>query len=143
MHKVEGGCHCGNIRVELDLSRAPGTYSPRACDCDFCRKHGASYLSDPDGSARIRVKGAQCLGKYRQGSGIADFLFCKGCGVLVGATYEIGGRMFAAINSRVIEGDTAFGEVKSASPKTLAPAEKVNRWKAIWFPNVALVAEDA
>lgn len=143
MYKVKGGCHCGNIRLDLDLSRASETYSPRACDCDFCRKHGASYISDPDGSVHIRVKGTQCLGKYRQGSGIADFLLCKRCGVVVGAIYEIDGQVFAAINSQVIEGGTTFGEVKSASPKTLTPTEKVNRWKANWFPNVTLITDDA
>src|ERR1700692_2772561 len=32
MHMVSGGCHCGNILVDLELASAPGAYSPRACD---------------------------------------------------------------------------------------------------------------
>src|SRR5450756_2542718 len=50
MNKVSGGCHCGNITVDLELTAEPETYHPRVCDCDFCRKHGAASLSDTKGS---------------------------------------------------------------------------------------------
>ena len=143
MYKVRGGCHCGNILVDLELSRAPGTYNPRVCDCDFCRKHGASYLSDPDGSLHIHVKDAHFLGKYRQGSGIADCLLCSNCGVLVGVAYQNDGQLFAAVNSQVVEEGTSFGEKKVVSPKTLTAREKTERWKGIWFPNVTLIFNNA
>ena len=35
-----GGCHCGNIKVGLDLSRAPDQMPLRSCSCSFCRAHG-------------------------------------------------------------------------------------------------------
>lgn len=56
----------------MELPHASCAYHPRACDCDFCRKHGAAYISDPQGAVRIQVKDAQQLGRYRQGSGIAE-----------------------------------------------------------------------
>src|SRR5690242_281873 len=98
MTRLTGGCHCGNIRLEIDLIRTPGAYSPRACDCDFCRKHGASYVSDPDGSLTVRVQEEGRLVRYRQGSGTAVCLVCANCGVVVGVVYDEAGKTFGAIN---------------------------------------------
>ena len=138
MHKLKGSCHCGNVRVELALTRAPNEYHPRACDCDFCRKHGASYVSDPGGSLVVRVNDEQSLQRYRQGSNTADMLICGNCGVLVGGAYQAEGRMFAAINTRIIDGGTAFAESKPVSPKTLSAGEKTARWKELWFADVEI-----
>ncbi|HJV24337.1 MAG TPA: aldehyde-activating protein [Aromatoleum sp.] len=136
-HSLKGGCHCGGLRIELDLPRPPGSYAPRACDCDFCRKHGAAYLSDPGGRLRIHAR-AEALGRYRQGSGRAEFLYCKDCAVLVGVAYEEDGQMYATVNSRVVEGDAPFAEARSVSPQTLSADQKVARWKEVWFSDVEL-----
>lgn len=143
MHRLEGGCHCGNIRVAVEIQKEPTDYCPRECDCEFCRKHGASYISDPLGSLRIAVEKSQFLGRYRQGSGIADCLFCARCGVLVGVTYQENGHLYGTVNSAALVSDGGFGETKSVSPKLLAASEKVGRWKELWFSNVTLVANDA
>lgn len=142
MYQVSGGCHCGNIRVDLQLTGEPGTYHPRACDCDFCRKHAAAYVSDPQGSLGIRIQDARDLRNYRQGSGVAQCVFCAKCGVLIGALYRSNGRIWGAINARIIEGPTTFGSELSVSPKTLSAEEKEKRWQDIWFQNVAIAAAD-
>ncbi|MES2770796.1 MAG: aldehyde-activating protein [Pseudomonadota bacterium] len=142
-HKLKASCHCGRIRLDLELSRPPESYSPRACDCDFCRKHGAAYLSDAAGALRIYVKDVDALSKYRQGSDLADCLFCRYCGVLLGVAYQDGAQLYAVINSRVIDGGICFAEPTSVSPKTLAASEKVGRWKAVWFADVVLILEPA
>ena len=138
-YTLKGGCHCGAIRLEVELSRPPATYHPRACDCDFCRKHGAAYLSDPAGTLRIHMRDADGLARYRQGDQLADFLLCKTCGVLVGVTYTEVGRTFATLNRLVIEDGADFAETKPVSPKTLGADEKVGRWKALWISDVELV----
>ncbi|HEX9778458.1 MAG TPA: hypothetical protein VGA63_09955 [Geopsychrobacteraceae bacterium] len=143
MHRLEGRCHCGNIRVDIELSKAPNEYGPRACDCDFCRKHDASYISDPHGSLHIEVKDSQRLGRYRQGSETAECLLCTRCGVLVGVIYQDGERRYATVNSRVIDNDVGFGEKRSVSPKVLSANEKIRRWKELWFSNVTFIANDA
>ena len=74
MSRLTGGCHCGNIAVSVELTRAPDAYHPRACDCDFCRKHGASWVSDPQGSLRIRIREESDVNRYTQGAGIAGML---------------------------------------------------------------------
>jgi hypothetical protein len=138
MHKVSGGCHCSNMLVAIELARAPGTYNPRACDCNFCRKHGASYVSDAQGSLVIRIKDTRARGKYRQGSGKADFLLCKNCGVLVAVCYQSEGRLYAAVNAMIVDDREKFGAEQPASPKMLSATEKVARWQDIWFCNVRM-----
>lgn len=133
---LAGACHCENISFELELASAPGSYSPRVCDCVFCRKHGAAYLSDPHGSLRFHVNDAHRLGRYRQGSGLADFLVCKDCGVLVGITYSHAGRLYGTVNSNALDGNVALAEAIMVSPKKLSDDEKLARWTSLWFCNV-------
>lgn len=139
MHKVNGGCHCGNLLVELELTKVPSAYFPRACDCDFCRKHGASYVSDPQGSLIIRIKDEHESRHYRQGSGAADCLLCQNCGVLVAVLYRSAGPVYGAVNARVLDVLAKFGEAVPVSPQTLSDHAKVQRWQEIWFPNVSVV----
>jgi hypothetical protein len=136
MYKLSGGCHCGNLRVDLQLTLAPHAYSPRACDCDFCHKHNATYISDPQGSLVIHFSDERLKGAYRQGSAQAEFIYCKNCGVLVCAMYNAGARLFAAVNARAVSGGQPFGPQQSVSPKTLSASEKLKRWQEAWFPHV-------
>jgi hypothetical protein len=141
MDSLRGGCHCGNLRIEMTLSREARSYQPRACDCDFCRMHGAAYVSDPLGSLVVRIKDDSHRGSYRQGSGQADLVYCRQCGVLVGATYNLEGRVYATVNSKVINSPTPFGPEQTASPKTLSGEQKATRWRDIWFGNVTVVID--
>jgi hypothetical protein len=141
MHVLSGGCHCGNLLVRVELTRAPDTYSPRACDCDFCRKHGAAYVSDPQGALRIRISDGQFAGRYRQGSGVAELLFCRNCGVLIGALYRGEQRLYGVVNAGVLDGRDGFGAEQPVSPQRLSPGDKVTRWQNIWFADVSIVTE--
>lgn len=136
MHPVRGGCHCGNILLELQLTNEPGSYHPRACDCAFCRKHGAAYISDAQGSLRVRINDQSRSGTYRQGSELADMLLCTHCGVLVGALYRTEGRIYATVNVKAIEGAESFGVEQPVSPQRLSGDEKISRWKNLWFSSV-------
>jgi hypothetical protein len=138
MQTVSGGCHCGNISLELELTRAPDSYSPRACDCDFCRKHSAQYVSDPQGSLVIRLKREADCGRYRQGSGLAECLLCRNCGVLIGAIYQNDTGLYATINVKTIDARVTFGAEQSVSPKQLSESEKVKRWQDLWFCKVQI-----
>jgi hypothetical protein len=138
MHEIKGGCYCGNIRLSASFSQEPSAYSPRACDCDFCRKHVAAYVSDPRGSLRIRISDEQQVNWFRQGSNTAEMLLCRTCGVMVGAVYREGDRIFATLNVRSLDSQLAFGAEQSVSPKLLPQDQKVRRWRDIWFPDVLL-----
>lgn len=143
MNSMRGSCHCGSIEASIELPRASDEYSPRMCDCDFCRKHGASYVSDPDGTLSLRVRSRDALRGYYQGSGTAEMLLCTRCGILVGARYTTEALTFAAINVRVFDGSAQFGSPQPASPKLLEVPEKTERWRSLWFRNVRLQFDDA
>jgi hypothetical protein len=157
MYEITGGCHCGSIEFSAELSREPSSYHPRACDCDFCRKHGAAYVSDPSGRLRIKLTSQSAVSRYRQGSGAAECLICTTCGVLVVVLYRADQVTYGAINARAANGlahrspglahgspglahgssgPAAFGDPTSVSPKMLSATQKVDRWQDIWFPHV-------
>ncbi|MGH8076310.1 MAG: GFA family protein [Lysobacter sp.] len=134
-----GGCHCGKVRVELATAIPLANLSPRACDCSFCTKHGASYLSDPDGSLVIAVNGQDTISEYhRQGSESARFLVCRDCGVLVAVVFDEAAGRYGAVNSRCLEGDAAFAPLQTGSPQQLTAEEKKRRWTRLWTPRVKL-----
>jgi hypothetical protein len=139
MFDVQGHCHCGNIRAAIHLTRPPESYSPRACDCGFCLKHAAAYVSDPAGAVEFDAHEPLQVGRYKQGSQTAEFLFCRDCGVLVGVFYRSREGTFAAINSRIVE-DTRFAPATEVSPQKLAAGEKVKRWEEVWFSKVVMPA---
>ena len=139
MHGVTGTCHCGNILLDLQLTKDPASYHPRACDCTFCRKHGAAYISDARGSLRVRINDPHQSGTYRQGNELAEMLLCTRCGVLMGALYRAAGLVYGTVNVRVIEGAESFGVEKPASPQKLSADEKISRWKDLWFSSVEVL----
>jgi hypothetical protein len=138
MNELTGGCHCGNVVVAATFAKALDAYQPRLCDCTFCSKHGAAYVSDSAGSLSIRIKDDQRVARYRQGNEIAQFLLCANCGVLIGAWFATDGRLYGAVNANVFDGKPRFGDVKTVSPRKLAADEKVARWKALWFADVTI-----
>jgi hypothetical protein len=84
MTELAGGCHCGAIRVTLQTPKTVSELGARSCQCGFCRAHSASWTSDPAGTLEIRITGE--VNRYRFGSGTADFLVCRTCGVVPAVT---------------------------------------------------------
>jgi hypothetical protein len=135
---LRGGCHCSQLRVDFTTGQDPAHFTPRACDCTFCRKHGAAYISDPAGQLTVTV-GQGALRRYRQGSNTAEFLLCGQCGVLVAVTFELDGRTYGAINVGCLDEPTRLGPSAPASPQALSPEAKVARWLQLWVPDVDLL----
>jgi hypothetical protein len=137
VRQLEGGCHCGNITVRVELERAPDAYAPRACDCGFCRKHGAVWVSDPHGSLWIAIRDERDTNRYAQGDRLAEMLLCRNCGVLVCALWR-GQRLYGVVNASVLDGRIAFAAAQPVSPRTLSADSKKGRWQSIWFADVTL-----
>ena len=134
MNAHAGGCHCGALRFELSTSQVLATLSPRACDCDFCTRHLAAWVSDAAGLLHIEADDAR-LRRYRQGSGQADFLLCTECGVLVAVMARTDdGRLLGAVNRNAFDGRGAFGGETTVSPQQLGPEAKLSRWSQLWTP---------
>jgi hypothetical protein len=135
---LAGGCHCGTLRVAFETEIEIAGFTPRACDCSFCTRHAAAYISDPRGKLSITAATAGDALVYRQGSNQAAFLACRHCGVLVGVVCRDAGRTYGAINVRCLDA-TGFNEPVAASPQQLDSSEKISRWSSLWVPNVQLV----
>ena len=140
---LHGRCLCGCIGIGFSTRQEPATLSPRACDCDFCRKHGAAYVSDPGGTLRLTVGDPDAMLSYRQGSGIARFRLCGRCGVLVAVTFGHDGRLYGAVNSACLDERAILGAAVAVSPQSLDPQAKVARWLQAWVPDVQLVVAGA
>jgi hypothetical protein len=139
---LAGGCHCGNIAARAELTSAPQQCQPRACDCEFCRKHGAAWWSDPRGSLHIHIADEADSGRYRQGAGLAEMLLCRRCGVLVAALWQgsQASALYGVVNVTVLDARSEFPAAQPVSPQQLAPEAKVSRWQSIWFPSVRLTS---
>ncbi len=91
--EMAGRCHCGESGFRFDSGRP---LTPRACQCGFCRRHGARTVTDPAGSARLELGPA--IARYRFETRSADYLLCGRCGVYLGALAEIGGALYVTLN---------------------------------------------
>ena len=138
LHRYNGACHCGNIQLEFQSAREAGEFRPRSCDCSFCRKHGATYVSDPSGKLSLAIRDRRELNSYRQGSESADFIVCRTCGVLAAVVFSADGRLYAAVNAKTIENSEALGQAVAVSPWKLGADEKRARWQEIWFADVSI-----
>lgn len=103
MSAWRGGCHCGAVGFEYRTERPPAEWSVRACQCSFCRKHGACYTSDPAGSVRFAHEDATAVASYRFGQETADFIFCGRCGGYLGAVTEEAGQALMVVNLRALD----------------------------------------
>lgn len=100
---LTGRCHCGNLRFEFETALPPSGLPLRACQCSFCRAHGAVSTSDPQGSVSISAADPAMAQKYRFGLGITDFILCRSCGVYLAAVAEMEGRRYAVLNANVLD----------------------------------------
>ena len=99
---LKGQCHCSNIQITFETAQLPGQLPLRACQCAFCRAHGAVTAADPSGKLAVHVLDPRMLTRYRFGSGITDFLICSRCGVYVAATLEVDGVLYGTLNVNVL-----------------------------------------
>ena len=98
-HRFDGDCHCGNLSYVFEASAGLDVLGLRACQCSFCRAHGARNTSDPNGAMRVAVRDKAKLHCYRFGLKTADFLLCRECGCYIGALLSEGGRSWFTVNA--------------------------------------------
>jgi hypothetical protein len=76
--KVAGGCHCGAVRFEAEVPDPP--VPALDCNCSICRMTGFLHVMVPHERFEL-VTGRDALTSYRFGTGAAEHLFCRHCGV--------------------------------------------------------------
>lgn len=75
--EIEGGCHCGAVRFRTQV---PQQVSVSNCTCSICSATGFRHLIVPHGDFRL-LTGEDSLTSYQFGTGAANHLFCKTCGI--------------------------------------------------------------
>lgn len=130
-----GGCHCGNLRIRVRLTKAPAEMRIRSCACVFCRSHGTRTVSDPNGEADLWASDWSLVEKYRFGSRTADYLLCRRCGVYVGAACETSTGCRGVINTLCLSDRAAFVQ-EAVRPDYDGEAVEVRlaRREANWIP---------
>jgi len=96
---IEGSCHCGALRWQLDAVPEGAT----ACNCTVCRRYGVLWAYDWDGEG-IRVSGPTRA--YQRGEREIEFHFCATCGCVAfwrAAQADAAGRKRIAVNLRLAE----------------------------------------
>jgi hypothetical protein len=63
----------------------------------MCRRHGASYISDPKAQLTLRYRDQSQLSLYRVGHRTVQWVICSRCGVLTAVLCEIEGRLRAVV----------------------------------------------
>src|SRR5262245_41353197 len=130
--RIDGACHCGNLTFVLETDLPRESIAARACDCGFCRSHGAKGWSDPDGRVRITVCEAALLHRYRFALGTADFLIRRRCGAYAGATIGDGMALRATVNLRLTSLHSLPASAVSYASETRE--QRVARRRAGWTP---------
>lgn len=137
---LDGGCHCGAVRVSLTLTTAPEETQVRACACSFCRAHGARTVADPKGAVRITPRAPDAIVRYRFGLLTADYLICRHCGVYVAAVCESDTGLRAAVNVNALDARIRFDPVPPASSFAGETADgRRARRAASWTPATLVV----
>jgi hypothetical protein len=76
--KIKGGCHCGAVRFDAETADPP--VEALHCNCSICRMTGFVHIMVPHERFEL-VTGRDALASYRFGTGAAEHLFCRHCGV--------------------------------------------------------------
>jgi hypothetical protein len=77
LKQIEGGCHCRAVRYRVSvLPRVPLL----DCNCSICARAGFVHLIVSH-AGFVLLSGADDLTSYRFGTGAAEHLFCRRCGV--------------------------------------------------------------
>ena len=130
----EGSCHCGAIAFTFRTSQPPALWAIRACQCSFCRGHGARTTSDPNGSATFHIADAEQLQRYRFGLRSADFLICRVCGIYLASVLTSPRGQFATLNVNTIRAALGVPEAVPVSYEGESLEQKQARREQRWTP---------
>lgn len=134
--RLSGGCHCGLIEVEFETNLKPEAIIPRACQCSFCTRHGAAYISDPGGQLTLILKDRSEVSFYRFGHETADLIICRRCGVLTNALSETDGAMRAVVNIRALPDEVFNNAALETDTDGETPGDRIGRRARDWIGTV-------
>lgn len=135
--RIDGSCHCGNIRFTFLSPDDQPTIPTRACGCTFCRKHGGVYTSHPEASLKVTIADTDKVERYRFGTQTADFHVCRTCGVVPVITCTMDGNLHAVVNVNTFDGiDRSAFETAATDFDGETTEDRLARRKRNWIGDV-------
>ncbi len=137
--RIDGSCHCGNIRYVLHWPEASAEIPVRECGCTFCRKHGGAWTSHRDAELAVVLNDNTAVSTYRFGTSTAEFYVCSRCGAVPFVTSDIEKHLYAVVNVNTFEVvDSSSLPRSSANFDGEDTAGRLERRKRNWISNVRI-----
>ena len=133
---LQGGCHCGNLRLELEWPETDEAMPARACDCSFCTRHGGVWTSHPGAVLDVVVAAPDDVSRYAFGTRTATFHVCRRCGVVPVVTSRIEERLYAVVNVHALDVPASAWRTAPASFGSEDVATRLARRQRNWIANV-------
>jgi hypothetical protein len=139
--EYRASCHCGALEARYRTAVPVAGWPVRACQCAFCRAHGALTTSDPAGTLTFAAREIGLVHRYKFGSRTTEFLLCHECGVYVGARLEASRGQFGVLNTRALRPIPAglpepalmhYGD----EPAGLREERRKERWTPLAMPSL-------
>lgn len=131
---LEGACHCGAVRVRFETAIPVPEIQVRACQCSFCRTHGALSISDPKGRLTFHATDPTALVRYRFGLKLSDFLICARCGTYVGVFMEDPDGALGVLNLNVLKDRDRFSAPTAMDYEGETVTTRLQRRRQRWTP---------
>ncbi len=136
----EGRCHCGAVGYSFTTNLPADAWPVRACQCSFCRGHGARCTSDPDGAVRFLINRPNALVRYAFALRTAEFLLCGFCGVYLAAVLSTPRGTFATVNlNALVSGIPDLPSAEPVSYESESREQRIARRKSRWTPVLGAV----
>lgn len=136
---IRGGCHCGNIRFELEWPKSEAVIPVRKCSCDFCSKHGGAWTSHSASGLVVNIDDASTLSRYSFATKTAEFFVCTSCGVVPLVVSEIDEKLYAVVNVNSFEDAESLAFSSSATDFGGETKDsRLQRRERNWIPNVRM-----
>jgi len=137
--RIDGGCHCGNIRYILHWPSSVPVIPVRECGCRFCLKHGGAWTSHTGSTVEVTIKNRSGVSEYRFGTATADFQVCACCGVVPLVTCEIDDNLYAVVNTNSFEDfERLTFSRATANFDGEGIGDRLARRKQNWIPEVRI-----
>lgn len=98
--KYTGGCHCGNVRFEVELT----VDKLISCNCSICHKKGHLLAFAGENDFKL-LGGKDSMKEYLFNKKVIHHFFCTNCGIgPFGKGKKPDGEVSYAINARCLDG---------------------------------------
>ena len=137
--RIEGKCHCGNIRFLFERTQQQPQIAVRACSCTFCQMHGGVYTSDPGGKLDVYILDKGLVNKYQFGTKTAEFYICTRCGVVPVVSSEIEGNLYAVVNVNTFQNvDSSDLQQSTTNFEGETTTDRLGRRSKTWIPRITI-----